>query len=152
MAEVEGRLLRVQVKTSTQTSSTTSGDLRIPVALATMGGNRSWDGVVRRFDPSRFDCLYALTGGGRRWVIPSQAIEATRAITLGGPKYAEFEIEAAPPIDQLVRAPARSFLDWTARPGEYPSGLRMAAVNRPALPSQVRILPPPFTARPEPGG
>jgi PD-(D/E)XK endonuclease len=102
VAEVDARLLRVQVKTSTAIVRTPSGDGRYAVQIATNGGNRSWSGVSRKFDASRFDVLFALVGDGRRWLIPAAGIEAETSITVGGPKYAEFEIEAAPPIHHLV--------------------------------------------------
>ena len=38
-------------------------------------------------------------------------------------------------------------LESTGRQGEYPRGQRTAAVNRQALPSQVRLLPPPLPPR-----
>jgi hypothetical protein len=47
IAEIRGRLFRVQVKTSTFAPS--------------------WTGVTKLFDPSRFDLLFALVGDGRRW-------------------------------------------------------------------------------------
>jgi hypothetical protein len=72
---------------------------------------------------------------------------ARSSVTLGGPKYSEFEIEAGGAIDDLVYAVDRS-IESPAEPGEYPSGQRMAPVKRPAQPSQVRILPPPFRPRP----
>jgi hypothetical protein len=113
--------------------------------IATNGGNQSWTGLTKRFDPSRFDLLFVLTGSGRRWLIPADAIEARNQLTLGGPRYSEFEIEAAASIAQLVYGADRPTLESENRPGEYPSGQRTAAVNRQAMPSQVRILPPPST-------
>jgi hypothetical protein len=38
------------------------------------------------------------TGDGRRWFIPSSAIRTRTSVTLGGPKYAEFEVEAGAPL------------------------------------------------------
>jgi hypothetical protein len=102
IAELDGRLLRVQVKTSTMIVTPPNGDHRYSVHIATNGGNQSWTGVTRRFDPSRFDVLFALVGDGRRWLIPSACIGAETCITVGGPKYAEFEIEAGPPIHHLI--------------------------------------------------
>ena len=144
VGEAHGRLLRVQVKTSTQLRLTATGQTRYAVALATCGGNQSWNGVPKPLDPCRVDYLFALTGEGRRWFIPSTMLEAVRAITLDGPKYSEFEIDPGRPIRDLVyeEPTLKSGVD----PGEYPSGQRMAAVNRPAQPSQVRILPPPSAA------
>jgi hypothetical protein len=124
VACTHGRLLRVQVKTSTQRERREEGDR-----------------------PGTLDYLFAHTGDGRRWFIPSLVLEARNAITLGGPKYSEFEIEPGRAIDHLVYVNSPS-IESAAGPGEYPSGQRMATVNRPAQPSQVRILPPPFRSRP----
>jgi hypothetical protein len=149
VAEVQGRLLRIQVKTSTYVEATPNGHERYHVLLATNGGNQSWSGVAKRFDRSRFDFLFVLTGEGRRWLIPAAAIEATTAICLGGPKYAEFEIEAGEMITHLIYGKEASLESGTAE-GEYPRGQRTAAVNRQAMPSQVRLLPPPSPPSPPP--
>jgi hypothetical protein len=150
VAEVDGRLLRVQVKTSTQRATTPDGHSRFPVMIATNGGNQSWSGLTKRCDPATFDLLFVLTGNGRRWLIPAAEIEARNCITLGGPKYSEFEIDLGGPIRDLVYsrgAPSgqNAPLESISVPGEYPSGQRTATVNRQAQPSQVRILPPPST-------
>jgi PD-(D/E)XK endonuclease len=147
VAEAHGRLLRVQVKTSTQLTVTPDGHPRSAVTLDTRGGNRSWNGVSKSLDPSRFDYLFVLTGDGRRWFIPSTVVEARTAITLGGPTYSEFEIEPGRPIHELVYG-GNPALESDPRLGEYPSGQRTATVNRQAQPSQVRLLPPPFRLRP----
>ncbi len=70
---------RVQVKT------TTFRDPRgqFVVHIATNGGNQSWTGVVRRFDPTLVEWLFVLTDDGDRYLIPSGAISATTALTLG---------------------------------------------------------------------
>jgi hypothetical protein len=143
IAYVNGWLLRVQVKTSTQQMTTQEGQERSVVALVTSGGNQSWNGSRKKADPSRFDYLFALTADGRRWFIPSTMLEAETAVTLGGPKYATFEIEPGGAITGLVYGTDGS-IESPAASGEYPSGQRMAPVKRPAMPSQVRILPPPF--------
>lgn len=146
VACAHGRLLRIQVKTSTQRIVTSAGHERSAVSLVTRGGNRSWSGLVKKVDAGRFDYLFAHTADGRRWFIPSLVLQACTSVTLGGPKYSEFEIEPGRPIDQLVYGEERSI--ESPPPGEYPSGQRMAPVKRPAQPSQVRILPPPFRPRP----
>jgi PD-(D/E)XK endonuclease len=130
IAEIEGLLLRIQVKTSTQEGLTPSGDERFMVSVATRGGNQSWSGTVKLLDPSQFDFLFVLTGRGRRWFIPSGAIDGQTSINLGGPKYAENEIEPSQSIrDVIFNGPN---LESVSRRGEYPSGQRMATVNRPA--------------------
>ncbi len=93
IAELDGRLLRVQVKTS---RSSRLG--RWELKVATCGGNQSWNRVVKLLDPSRFDYLFAIVGDGRRWFIPAERVEGGSALRLGGPKYAEFEVERGDPI------------------------------------------------------
>jgi hypothetical protein len=70
IADADGRLLRVQVKT---TRVLRAG--RWVVTLATRGGNRSWTGATKLFSPARCDHLYAHTRCGRRWFLPSSEIE-----------------------------------------------------------------------------
>ena len=77
------------------------------------------------------------------WFIPSTVLEARTSVSLGGPKYAQFEIEPGRRIHALVYG-ADPPLESRSPAGEYPSGQRTATVNRQAQPSQVRILPPPF--------
>ena len=141
VAEFGGRLLRVQVKTSTQEIRTPNGHLRYPVSLVTCGGNQSWTGVAKLFDPAKVDYLFVLTSSGRRWFIPATDLDGKRNVNLGGSKYREYEIEGTASIHEHVYG-ASAALE-SSPPGEYPSGQRSSAVNREALPSQVRILPPP---------
>jgi PD-(D/E)XK endonuclease len=141
VAQIGEHLLRIQVKTSTQELHTPNEHLRFPVSLVTCGGNQSWNGVAKLFDPAKVDYLFALTSAGRRWFIPARDLEGKRAVQLGGPKYSEYEIERTAPIRELVYG-ADAVLE-SLPPGEYPSGQRTAAVNRQAQPSEVRILPPP---------
>jgi PD-(D/E)XK endonuclease len=58
VGQLAGRLLRVQVKTSTQEIRTPNGHLRCPVSLVTTGGNQSWSGVSKLIDRSRIDYLF----------------------------------------------------------------------------------------------
>jgi PD-(D/E)XK endonuclease len=118
LAQHGDELIRVQVKTSTQRR-----DDRFPVNLKTCGGNQSWTGMVKRFTSARCDYLFVLVADGRKWFIPSHAVEGTTGIHLGGPKYSEFEVDC----DQgrWLEPP----LESESRPGEYPSGQRMRAVN-----------------------
>lgn len=102
IAEVGGRVLRVQVKTSTYRRSTPERNERCHVSICTNGGNQSWSGVAKRFEPSKADALFVLAGDGRRWFIPAAAVEATNSLDLGGRKYSEFEIDPDTPILSLV--------------------------------------------------
>jgi hypothetical protein len=52
IAELGGRLHRIEVKTSTF-----KRENRWVVLISTRGGNQSWTGVVKYFDPDRCDFL-----------------------------------------------------------------------------------------------
>ena len=47
---------------------------------------------MKVFAPDRYDYLFVLVADGRRWFIPSGAIDGEHAINLGGPKYARYEV------------------------------------------------------------
>jgi len=72
IAEFDGRLERVQVKTSVAWHKH-----RFVVAICTRGGNQSWNGVIKRLDATRCDRLFVHVGDGRRWYIPANALGAT---------------------------------------------------------------------------
>ena len=94
VADMAGRLVRVEVKTSSR--GRRGG--RWEVALCTRGGNQSWTGITKRFDPARCDYLFVHVGDGRRWSIPAVRIESAHGLVAGAPKFREFEIEAGPPL------------------------------------------------------
>jgi PD-(D/E)XK endonuclease len=97
VAELDRRLVRVQVK-----SCTAFRNRRWTVSVSTRGGNQSWSGLVKRFDPETSDYLFAVVGDGRRWCIPSRALLGRTGIALGGPRYAEFEVERGSPLPGRV--------------------------------------------------
>lgn len=103
IADFGDQLVRVQVKTS----SCWTGR-RWTVSLTTRGGNQSWSGLVKRLDVSRCDSLFVHVGDGRRWYIPAAQLRCTAGLTLGGPKYAEFEVDRGDPL------PARTTADRAA--------------------------------------
>jgi len=86
-------LLRVQVKTSTCFRSG-----RWDVTICTRGGNRSWSGQVKSFSEHRCDRLLVLVGDGRRWFIPADRVDGGCGLRLGGPKYADFEVDPGRPL------------------------------------------------------
>jgi Holliday junction resolvase-like predicted endonuclease len=88
IAEQGDVLLRVQVKTSTFQRNG-----RFEVHLVTNGGNQSWSRVSKFFSAARCDYLFVLTADERKWFIPAAAVGGRRQILLGGPKYAEFEVD-----------------------------------------------------------
>jgi hypothetical protein len=97
VADWGDRLVRVQVKTSTVARKN-----RYEVTIATRGGNRSWNGVSKLFRHERCDYLFVHVGDGRRWFIPSSAVEGGSGILLGGPKYAAYEVEPDRPLEVLA--------------------------------------------------
>lgn len=127
--------VRIEVKTAG-----TFSEGRWRAMIATLGGNQSWNGVVKYFEPSRCDYLFVHVGDGRRWFIPTHALECRRGLSLGGARYAEYEIEPGRALHDAV--PLRSRLPL----GECQSGQMEGAVNASAMPTQVRILPPPSSS------
>ena len=93
IADFGDRLARVQVKTCTYWVNN-----RWSVTLATRGGNRSWSGVVKTLDASRCDYLFVVVADGRRWCMPAAVVDGGSSIQLGGPKYAQFEVEPGRPL------------------------------------------------------
>lgn len=94
IADLHGRLLRVQAKT---TSFFTHD--RWEVSICTRGGNQSWSGMTSRFSAERCDLLFVLTSDGRRWCIPAGEVGGGTGVVLGGPKYQRFEIEPGTPFE-----------------------------------------------------
>jgi hypothetical protein len=97
IADFGDRVERVQVKTSICWTRQ-----RFVVQLATRGGNQSWNGTIKYLDATRCDSLFVHVGDGRRWYIPANALGGDSAISLGGPKYAEFEVEPGDPLPARV--------------------------------------------------
>jgi PD-(D/E)XK endonuclease len=125
VAEIDGAVIRVEVKTTTHRRGERWG-----VLISTRGGNQSWTGVVKYFDKGRCDYLFVHVGDGRRWFIPTGAIDGRSGLMLGGPKYGEFEIERG----RALQAPSlEPGLESPGSLGEYPSGQRGGAVNAVAL-------------------
>jgi hypothetical protein len=116
VAELDNRLLRVQVKTAR-----CFRPARWEVRVATRGGNQSWNGVAKLLDRSRFDYLFVLVGDGRRWFIPADRVCRVAALRLGGPKYAEFEVERGDPIPGCTVEETLSRIAFD-HPGGCPSG------------------------------
>ncbi len=139
IAEIDGAPARIQVKTSTVQNHRG----RWEITISTRGGNQSWNGLVKYLDPSRCDYLFVLVGDGRRWFIPTTALECRSGLTLGGSKYSEFEVAHGRP---LVKFSESVPLESWARPGEFRSGQTGRPVKALAQPSQVRILPPPSSS------
>ena len=97
VADIDGRLVRVQVKTS----SLRVNNGRYQVTLATRGGNQSWNRIVKRFSSARCEYLFVLVSDGRQWFIPSSAVDGSTGIIVGGPKYAAYEVERGRSFDVM---------------------------------------------------
>ena len=97
VAHLDGRFVGVQVKTST-----VFADGRFHVMLVTRGGNQSWSGRVKTFDPEQCDYLFVHVADGRRWFIPAAAVEGGCRICLGGPKYVRYEVEPGDPLAAMA--------------------------------------------------
>jgi len=101
VAERDHELLRIQVKTATLFRKD-----RWEVAVCTRGGNQSWNGIVKKLEPSRFDYLFVVAGDWRCWFIPAGNVGGGTIVLLGGPKYAPFEVglssEFSTPISLLA--------------------------------------------------
>jgi hypothetical protein len=103
VVESMGRFRSVQVKTSC-----CHRNERWSVEICTRGGNQSWNGIVKRFNATRCDYLFVHVGDGRRWFIPSGAVEAATSIALGGQKYSKFEVEPGAPLPMWTQQYAAS--------------------------------------------
>jgi PD-(D/E)XK endonuclease len=99
IADLHGGLFRIQVKT---TRCFRKG--RWELTTCTRGGNQSWNGIVKRLDPKRYDYLFAAVADGRRWFLPARALGGGCGIQLGGPKYVRYEVESGPPMPDLHNA------------------------------------------------
>lgn len=93
LAQKDNKLLRVQVKTSTLFRKD-----RWTVATCTRGGNRSWNGIVKKLEETRFDYLFVVVADWRCWFIPAADVNGRSGICLGGPKYSEFEVRPPRPL------------------------------------------------------
>jgi len=93
IADFGAGVVRVQVKTSTCWRRG-----RWDVTLCTRGGNQSWNGLVKLLDTTRCDAVFVHAGDGRRWYIPVSVLGGTSCIRLGGPRYADYEVEPGGPL------------------------------------------------------
>lgn len=88
IAEFDGKLQRVQVKTSR--FSMNNGKSYI-VQLRNCGGNRVGNTRIVHFDNSKCDYLFVHTGDNRNYLIPTCDIQSINSIKVGV-KYAEYEV------------------------------------------------------------
>jgi hypothetical protein len=113
VTEAMGRLVRVQVKTSTRWCNG-----RWCVTLCTKGGNRSWNGVVKHLDPRLCEYLFVHVGDGRRWLLPTSFLGGAYSVLLGGRKYGQFEIEHGEPLAPSWTVEARNNMKRASARGD----------------------------------
>ena len=87
VADIDGRLCKISVKTSRNTNN----GISYSVQLRNTGGNRT--GEVRQvaFDNTTCDYVFVYLINEKIYLIPADKIEAKNSITVGN-KYAEYEI------------------------------------------------------------
>ncbi|MFL5898542.1 MAG: hypothetical protein ACJ76D_08790 [Solirubrobacterales bacterium] len=57
---------------------------------------------MKKLEESRFDYLFVVVGDWRCWFIPACEVHGRSGVTLGGPKYSEFEVR--PPLPLVTEA------------------------------------------------
>ena len=77
IADVDGKLSRVQVKTTNFVKRE-----HYYVELRTKGGNKSGTGKTKKFDPSMVDQLFILTGDGKQFLVPTKELKNINSLTL----------------------------------------------------------------------
>ncbi len=70
VVEMDGKLQRVQVKTSTHKHK---GKYYV-VSMTTKGGNRSGIGKIKRFSADDVDLVFVVVGDGTMYLIPSGVV------------------------------------------------------------------------------
>lgn len=91
LAELNGRLYKVQVKTTNRVVGGTAENPRYEVFIATSGGNTRKNSV-KAFDSSLIDLMFVVAGNGSCWLIPADAIDVKTQLYVGTEKYAQFQI------------------------------------------------------------
>jgi hypothetical protein len=143
VAGLGGRLLRIEAKTSNHRNEIG----RWQVHISTRGGNQSWTGVVKYFDPKRCDFLFVHVGDGRRWFIPSGELSCRAGLTLGGTKYSEFEVEPGRPLSGEQADPSKLEAEGGRRSRRAGPDCKSGAL----VAEWVRFPPPPLpSAEPNP--
>lgn len=90
VADFNGSLQRVQVKTSRYSRTGTSYEVLLKNCGGTSKGSK-----IRLFDNTSCDYVFVLTGNDKMYLIPASEITATNTITVGN-KYTEFEVFSLP--------------------------------------------------------
>lgn len=83
-----GKLLRVQAKTTSHKSKENS----FIAQLSVQGGNRSWNGIRKKFDKEKVDAVFIVTSDGDKYFIPSSEFDCKNTITVSK-KYIKFLVQ-----------------------------------------------------------
>jgi hypothetical protein len=88
VADIDGKLCRIQVKTTYFKSpyGIYKANLRVS------GGNRSGTGKVKLFDPSKVEYVFVITEEEDKYFIPTRVLEVRNSLALGE-KYALYKVE-----------------------------------------------------------
>lgn len=92
LAELNGQVYRVQVKTTNRIVGGSEEAPRYEVFIATSGGNTRKNNT-KAFDPSLIDYMFVMTGNGSCWLIPATAINVKTQLYVGTDKYAEYQVQ-----------------------------------------------------------
>jgi len=91
IVDIDGKIHRVQVKTTTYKSEygifTTN--------LSVKGGNRTSVGKVKKFDSNKVDNVFIVTSDDEYYFIPASQIEAKHNISLGT-KWIQYKVKPVP--------------------------------------------------------
>lgn len=87
VADINGSLQRISVKTSKNKKNSTSYE----VGLRNIGG-ASGKSIVRKFNNKDCDYIFVLIGDNRTYLIPSNVVHNSNCIVVGGFAYSEYEV------------------------------------------------------------
>lgn len=102
VVDIDGKLLRVQCKTSTHRDKSC-----YKVQLATSGGNRSWSGVRKKISSDECDIIFIWCANGSLWEIPAEELHDKSSFR-AGPKNVRFLVEGDLPPTQTTEHPTQT--------------------------------------------
>lgn len=88
IVDIEGKLNRVEVKTSTLQKPNGSWEFN----LRTFGGNQSWNKVVKSVSAEDADMLFLHCIGADSYFMPTEVVKDKSTITVGN-LYSEYKLE-----------------------------------------------------------
>ena len=79
IAEKDGRVVRIQCKTSTRKKKSSCYE----VGLRTNGGNQSWNKVCKKISSDEVDEVFIWCEDGSLWVFPAEILDGRTTVTAG---------------------------------------------------------------------